>query len=66
MSGLMILGMLGATMIATGFFLVYGTVGWVSAEDDNIMLRDVLISPGFALMGAGLYIILRFIIFRRH
>jgi hypothetical protein len=63
---LYILGILGASMFALGFFLVYGTVDWVSAQDPNIMVRDVLISPGFALMGAGLYIIIRFIIFRKY
>lgn len=60
------LGVLGTALFACGLFLVYGTIDWVYWNDENIMLRDVLISPGFAMMGAGLYIILRFIVFRRH
>ena len=45
---------LGVTLFSTGLYFLYGTYGIVSK---GVVMHDIFFSPGIALMGAGLYII---------
>lgn len=52
----------GAGLFITGITLVYGTSG---IESTGVDMRDILFSPGIALMGAGIYMIIMTILGKR-
>ena len=47
---------LGGIFLVSGYALVYGGIDTISS---GVELRDVVFSPGIALMGAGLYLIVK-------
>ena len=47
---------LGGTMLLSGYYLVYGGIDIVKG---GVEMRDVLFSPGIALMGAGMFLIIK-------
>jgi hypothetical protein len=52
----------GTGLFTGGFSLVYGTRG---IENTAVDMRDILFSPGIALMGAGLYMLIMTVLGKR-
>ena len=49
---------LGAILIAAGYYLIYGDALIGSANSIGIDYRDFTLSPGIVLMGVGMYLII--------
>ena len=56
---------LSVALTCAGFYLVYGNYQATVPGNEHLDIRHGLFSPGLAMIGAGLYIFIRFIIFRK-
>lgn len=60
-----LLAVISVVLTGTGLYLVYGGYRASVPGNEHLDIRHGLFSPGLAMIGAGLYIFIRFIIFRK-
>jgi hypothetical protein len=48
----------GTALFAIGLSLIYGSIADETLPDSGLLYPDALLSPGIALMGAGLFLVI--------
>jgi hypothetical protein len=59
------LSALSILCIGMGMYFIYGKYQLYLYDDKALEVRHVLFSPGIALIGAGLYIAVRFVVLKK-